>query len=45
MLAHQEGSLHWSRTGTALLLEGASLTERDDSKLPLTQARFKWIHD
>jgi hypothetical protein len=50
---HQEGSLHWSRTGTALLLEGtfdsvalrASLTERDDSELPLMQARFKWIYD
>jgi hypothetical protein len=50
---HQDGSLHWSRTNTALQLEGtfdhrplrASLTLRDDSALPLLKERFEWIMD
>ena len=50
---HQDGSLHWSRTGTGLELEGtfdhrplrASLSLRDDSSLPLMKARFQWIMD
>jgi hypothetical protein len=46
-------TLHWTRTGDELRLEGtcdglpltASLTRRDEAQLPLLSSRFSWTMD
>jgi hypothetical protein len=49
----QQGSLHWTRTGNTLQLQGTfdnaaisvSLTQRDLRQLPLLKSEFQWIQD
>lgn len=50
---HQTGSLHWTRDGKQLRLDGsfggqpvaAQLALRDDSELPLLKAQFSWTYE
>jgi hypothetical protein len=50
---HQDGSLHWTRDGKQLRLDGsfagqplaARLALRDDSELPLLKAEFRWTYE
>ncbi len=50
---HQAGSLHWTREGNELRLDGsfggnpvaARLALRDDGALPLRRAQFRWTYE